>query len=172
MSEPSGDFLNVRDAWPEELDEVAIVIGAAYREYALLFPSEAWETYARNIVDVRSRLGETELIVAERSGNILGVVTFYPDGSRPGGEGWPAGWAGIRLLAVHPKYRGQGIARALMHECFRRCRELGIATVGLHTSEVMATARGMYERMGFVRADEFDFYPTDGTVVIAYLLDL
>jgi hypothetical protein len=37
---------------------------------------------------------------------------------------------------------------------------------------MMAVARAMYERMGFVRAPEFDFQPAPETVVMAYRLDL
>lgn len=149
-----------------------MVITAAYQEYAAFFEPAAWDTYAQNIADVRSRLAESDLIVAEQDGRILGAVTFYPDGSRAQHETWPAGWAGIRLLAVHPSSRGRGIGRALMAECLQRCRKRGVATVGLHTTEVMAVARKMYERMGFVRAPEFDFHPASGAVVMAYRFDL
>ena len=162
----------IRDARVEELDEVSEVLSAAYQQYAPSFPPQLWEDYSRDIADVRSRLGDAELIVADYDGRIAGAVTFYPDHSRPGGEGWPEGWSGIRLLAVHPHKRGLGIGRALTQECLRRSRERGIATVGLHTTEPMSVARKMYERMGFVRVPEFDFHPTRTLVVMAYQLDL
>ena len=54
----------------------------------------------------------------------------------------------------------------------RRCKELGVSTLLLHNMEEQATARGMYERMGFQRAPEFDFRPTEDRVVMAYKLDL
>lgn len=38
----------------------------------------AWERYIGEIVDVRSRLGESELIVAERAGRLVGTIGFYP----------------------------------------------------------------------------------------------
>jgi hypothetical protein len=37
---------------------------------------------------------------------------------------------------------------------------------------MMQTAMQMYERMGFVRAPEFDFRPTENTVIKGYRLDL
>ena len=119
--------------------------------------------------DVQSRMADSELIIAEINNHIAGAVTLYPQGSD---NGWPEGWAGIRLLAVHPDYRGQGIGRALMEECIRRCRERGTKTLGLHTTELMKVAREMYERMGFKRTHEFDFHPTPDNVVYAYRLDL
>ena len=55
-----------------------------------------------------------------------------------------------------------------MDECLRRSRQLGAHTLGLHTTELMAVARGMYERMGFLRVPEYDFHPlctnSDGTL--------
>jgi ribosomal protein S18 acetylase RimI-like enzyme len=59
-----------------------------------------------------------------------------------------------------------------MEYCINRCRELGIKTIGLHTATLMDVARRMYERMGFVRVQEYDFHPTPDTVVMAYRLDL
>ncbi len=121
-----------------------------------------------DIMNVRSRLNESQLIVAEMRQQLIGAVTLYLNTHRSEQQRWPRGWAGIRLLGVHPSYRAHGIGRALMKECLRRCRKEGITTVGLHTTEMMDVARRMYERMGFVRVTKFDFYPRPGTVVMAY----
>ena len=141
-------------------------------EYASQLPSEMWDQYHSNMKDVRSRLGESELIVAIYRGRIAGAVTFYPDGRHYGTPDWPEDLAVLRLLAVHPDTRRLGIGRALTDECIRRCKELGVSTLLLHNMEEQATARGMYERMGFQRAPEFDFRPTEDRVVMAYKLDL
>ena len=159
--------LTVRDARPEELDEVAAVILDSYRQYQKVMPPDSWEWYAANMVDVRSRLPISELIVAEFDGRIVGTVTFYPDGHRSGEGTWPEGWAGIRLVGVHPDVRGHGIAKALMQECLDRCRARGVVTLGLHTTEHMRVAKDMYERMGFVRINAHD-----GSTTMAYRLDL
>ena len=172
LTGPAGGQLLVRDARTGELDQVALVMRDAYQEYQASFPPEMWEVYARNIMDVRSRLGVSELIVAEHGGPVVGAVTFYPNAVQSEQEGWPPGWAGVRLLAVHPDARGLGIGRALMDECLRRARRGAAQAVGLHTSEVMRVARGMYVRMGFERTPEFDFHPGPGWVVMAYRLDL
>ena len=119
-----------------------------------------------------SRLGVADLIVAEVAGRLSGAVTFYPEASHSEREIWPAGWAGVRLLAVLPDARGLGIGKALMDECLRRCRQLAVPTLGLHTTEPMDVARGMYERMGFARTPEYDFHQNPGLVIMAYRLDL
>ena len=167
----------IRDATPEDLDEAADVISAAYAQYAPPRDSgktliDAFEEYRVDQRDVRSRLADSQLIVAEEDGRIVGTVTFYPPGSDKKGENWPLEWAAIRLLAVHPEARGKGIGRLLTDECLRRARSLGAPVVGLHTAHIMAVAQAMYERMGFTRYPENDFPITDDFVVVAYTLPL
>ena len=156
----------IRDVRLEELDAVADVILAAYEQYKVAMPPEVWEAYSRDIVDVRARIANAQLIVAEQDRKILGAVTFFADGSK--GENWPPGHTCIRLLAVSPEARGMGVGRALMEECIHRSHVLGALQVGLHTTEMMAVALAMYVRMGFTRAPEFDFNPAPGITVAAF----
>lgn len=167
MSHPS-----LRDARAEELDAAAAVMVAAYDEYIPPGATGFLLGYREEIRDVRSRLAEASLIVAAERDRILGAVTYYPDGYRDIYARWPSNWAGFRLLGVHPDARGRGIGRLLTEECIRRARQAGCAAVGLHTTEFMPVARGMYERMGFLRIPEHDFWPIPQLHVMAYWLDL
>lgn len=172
-----GDLV-IRDARPDELDAVADLLDASFAQYmpgsdAPADRRAAFDAYRVELRDVRARLHDSVLIVAEDTGTVLGAVTLYtPRGDEPVGDGWPAGWAAIRLLAAHPRARGRGIGRALTEECLRRARALGAPVVGLRTTELMSVARAMYERMGFTRIPEYDFYPTPDFCVMAYRLDL
>jgi ribosomal protein S18 acetylase RimI-like enzyme len=164
--------LCLRDARPDDLDRVALLLRDAYQEYAKFLPPPVWERYLQDIMNVRGRRDVAELIVAELGGELAGTVTLYLKAADSPPGGWPGGWAGVRLLAVHPSCRGKGIGRALMDECIRRCRQRGIRTIGLHTTVMMEVARGLYERMGFGRAPEYDFHPRPEVAVMAYRLDL
>lgn len=164
--------LFIRNARLDELDEVSLLLKEAYQQYENFIPPERWKSYLEDIIDMKSRLGESDLIVAELDRRLAGSVTLYLDGSGSFPEAWPRGWAVVRLLAVHPEYRDRGIGRALMDECIRRCRHAGISSIGLHTTEAMDIARRMYERMGFVRFPESDFRPAPDIVVMAYRLQL
>ncbi len=164
--------LKIRDARKEEMQEVALLLKKAYQQYAKFMPPDRWAGYLENIIDVPSRFSIADLIVAEVVGRLAGTVTLYIEPSSVAEEGWPPGWAGIRLLGVHPDFRGQGIGKALMEECTRRCLAKGITTIGLHTSELMAVAVKMYEEMGFQRAPEYDFHPAPNVTVMAYKLNV
>lgn len=162
----------IRDVRSDELDEVSLLLSDAYRQYQNFIPPERWKAYLEDIMDVSSRVDESELIVAELDHRLAGCVTLYLDGSKSFTNAWPAGWAVVRLLAVHPDFRGRCVGHALMEECIRRCRKARIKTIGLHTTEIMEVARHMYERMGFVRVPEHDFHPAPGITVMAYRLQL
>jgi GNAT superfamily N-acetyltransferase len=168
----NNELILVRDARLEELDKISLLLKEAYQQYQSMLPSDAWNYYVEDIMNVRSRFNESQLIVAEVNKQLVGTVTLYLNTHSSAQGGWPRGWAVIRLLAVHPSYRRRGIGRALMEECLRRCRKEGITRVGLHTTEMMDVARRIYERMGFIRVPKFDFHPRPGVVVMAYQLDL
>ncbi|WP_394237346.1 GNAT family N-acetyltransferase [Niallia oryzisoli] len=79
----------------------------------------------------------------------------------------------IRMLAVNKKYKGQGIAEALIKECIRISKAKGYQYIGLHTADFMKNAMRLYTRMGFVRIPQFDFQPAnDGIIVKAFQLSI
>ena len=78
------------------------------------------------------------------------VVFYFPPGRCGRRKTFPREWASLRLLGVARSARGRGLSRRLTEWCIARARQQGAAEIGLHTSEAMTTARGLYERMGFV----------------------
>jgi ribosomal protein S18 acetylase RimI-like enzyme len=162
----------LRDARPDEASAIGALLQAAYAQYEPNYTLEGWQRYYGMLGEVGSHFEHAEVIVAERDGELAGAVMFYADGSKSEQGDWPPGWAGILRLAVHPNYRGRGLARILTEECVRRCRTAGIPTIALHATEWMAVSRGMYERMGFVRDESFDFHTRSGVLAMGYRLDL
>lgn len=169
--------MNIRQARPDELDSVSQLLDDAWREYDSQVTGSPerlaiYRGYRARVIDVRSRIDESLLLVAERDGVLVGTVTYYWPVDEHPEDDWPPGWAGIRLLGVHPDARGQGIGRALTQECIRRARADGATHVGLHSTVLMRIARDMYERMGFVRHPSHDFNGGDDFVIEAYVLAL
>ena len=166
--------MQIRDASPNDQDAIRDLTLAAYQEYAAQFPAH-WEDYRQNILTTLGLATSAEQIVAEQNGTILGSVLLFPAGIigfKPDGAPVTSPCPEVRLLAVVPSSRGQGIGAELMEECVRRARRSGAAVLTLHTTNMMQSALRLYERMGFVRSPELDFHPAPDLTVEGYLLNL
>jgi GNAT superfamily N-acetyltransferase len=157
----------IRDAAPDERDAMQAMTLVAYEQYAEALSRVWWERYRQVLLDALGATEPVARIVAARDGQIVGGVLLYPPSLEAERE-LPM----IRLLAVSPSARGDGVGRMLMDECLRRARQSGAPAITLHTMEIMAVARRMYEGMGFVRAPETDFTPGPDLLVMGYRLAL
>ena len=160
--------LLIRDARDGDREAIQNVTLSAYQEYAMIMPAH-WEDYRQNILDTLAEVKPAEQIVAEQAGAIVGTVLMYPAGTildRPDETTNSLEWPEVRLLAVAPAARGQGVGAALMQECIRRARRAGVAALTLHTTDMMQVAMRMYERMGFVRMPQLDFYPAEDEDIV------
>jgi ribosomal protein S18 acetylase RimI-like enzyme len=158
--------LELRTARPEECPEVGELLVRVYVGEGHSPPERASGLRA-----VEPLAAEGELLVArdEREG-VVGTVTFALNGTAQA-EIARQGEAEIRLLAVAPATRGQGIGEALVAESIRRARERGCQRLVLSTRPTMALAQRLYTRLGFVRAPERDWNKV-GSPRIVYTLEL
>jgi predicted N-acetyltransferase YhbS len=170
----------IRPALKRESPEVASVIEAAFAQYQSEVPPRIFEAYLADLRHLDDHWAESEMLVAERGGRIVGTVAFYGDASTEG-LGLPKEWAGFRRLAVHPAVRGHGIGQALTRACIDAARKRGAPALGIHTSSFMQAACRIYEDVGFLRCPEYDLRAVDilgldedaGEVaVIAYKLEM
>ncbi|MCZ8521705.1 MULTISPECIES: GNAT family N-acetyltransferase [Paenibacillus] len=173
MSTPAG--LHIREAGPDEWDSAVHLSAQAYSEYKMNYSDEFWEGYK---LSMRTSWYRDDLpvdrLVAVRDGRLLGCLLLYPPVKRLY-ERLAADipYREIRLLAVDPSARGQGIATSLIRECAERAKSGGDAFLGLHTTQQMPAAVRLYRSLGFERAPEFDFPGSDEhTLVEAYRLPL
>ena len=172
--------VQLREAKPADYDAAAAVLHAAHSQFADVLPAPIYRAYMANILDVRSRLVDSHLLVADLGGEIVGTITYYPDASREGWD-WPSAWAGIRAAGVVPHARGLGVGRRLVEACIAQAKVQGVEAICLHTAEFMDAAIILYERLGFRRRPEFDqdissFFQAAGFEspinVMGYWLDL
>jgi GNAT superfamily N-acetyltransferase len=174
MTDPAPE-LQIRDARRDDEESILGVTLSGYQEYAKPMAG-MWEAYRQNIVETLANPAPAEQIVAERSGTIVGAVLLYPAGgvigTDPQGTPIRLTWPEVRLLAVPPDYRGQGVGAALMDECIRRARAARATALTLHTSDMMQAAMRMYGRLGFARYPEIDFHPAPEVTIKGYRLEL
>ncbi|MFD1174921.1 GNAT family N-acetyltransferase [Paenibacillus puldeungensis] len=162
----------IREARSEEREAIAKLILEAYQQYAFEMPRPRWEEYRDAIRNSVFGNAPYARIVAELGGEIVGSVQLFLSseaayGKPEMGIDSPI----IRLLAVSPYTRGRGIAKLLIQEAARKSVRLGATTLNLHTSDMMAAAVKLYEKLGFERAYETD--TTNGeTLVKGYRIEL
>ena len=165
--------VHIRDARADEWAAIANLTLAAYAEYATVMEPVAWSALAQAVRTALASDEVAERIVAEHDGELVGSVLLYPPQvDTYHGALAPTSVPEVRLLAVAPAARGQGVGRALMRECIERARRAGATELGLHTSDSLRVAIHLYERLGFVRAPAYDFQPNGAEVVKAYRLPL
>ncbi|PSB59070.1 GNAT family N-acetyltransferase [Chamaesiphon polymorphus] len=140
----------VRDAFTHEFDDIAKLLVEAYSEYASALTPENWQTMQTNLSKITEVAQQGRLIIAQLDRELVGAVVYCPPGTSDTRIFQPE-WASLRMLAVSPQHRGQGIGAQLSSECIRRAKEDEAEIIGLHTSELMLPAIRMYERLGFDR---------------------
>lgn len=128
---------------------VGYLLLEAYADYADRIGPEAWARMSNGLVQAAGRLSEAEVAGVRGPAGLDAVVFYFPSG-KSDGKIFPRHWASLRLLGVARSARGRGLSRRLTEWCIGRARQQGATQIGLHTSEAMTTARGLYERMGFV----------------------
>ncbi|QHT62634.1 GNAT family N-acetyltransferase [Paenibacillus lycopersici] len=164
--------LTIRDATAADRDAVLQVTLDAYTQYSEALPADRWGPYRSSILASFDKEGPIAKIAAIEDGRIVGSVQLFI-GSDAAYGAPELGIAGpiIRYLAVPPEHRGKGIATALIREAVSRSVSLGAEWLHLHTSDMMASAVGLYERLGFERAVDADIMNGE-TLVKCYRLDL
>jgi len=155
----------IRHVRPAEFDRVGDLVVNAY---AAMFELGDYEEELRR-VDDRSR--HAEVVVAVIDGSVAGTLTYVPSlGPYAEGDDPDAAW--IRMLAVAPEFRGQGIGAALVEWCVRRARDSGRQRLVLHTTDPMTDAQRLYTRLGFSRAPDLDWQPDAELWLRGYRMEL
>lgn len=164
----------IRNADKEELQFIREQRIAAYAEHAEEINDDHWQGLKNAISSVGDIQPGAEMIVAEIDGKILGSVVLFP-AKTDAYEGYveELEYPEIRMLAVSPEARGEGVAKALITESIRRAKEKDYNSIGLHTGSFMKNAIKLYEYFGFERTPQYDFEPAnDGIIVKAFKLSI
>jgi ribosomal protein S18 acetylase RimI-like enzyme len=159
--------ITIREARGDEHDEAGRATASAYAEFAR--PGDGdWEEYLARIADVSGRASRTTILVAVDDDRIVGSATLELSSRVEEPEDPPLRphEAHIRMLGVDPAARGRGVGTLLMEACERLAIARGKSLMTLHTTQRMAAAQRMYERLGYVRGQDRVF--PDGFVLLSY----
>ncbi|PQZ91169.1 GNAT family N-acetyltransferase [Arthrobacter sp. MYb227] len=168
---PEASTLVIREAVPADYPHIARITVASYLD-AGHFEDPNHE-YMQFVQQVAARHAQTEILVAERDGVVIGSVTLV----RPGSDYADIALEGeleFRMLVVDPKVQRSGAGRALLNALIARAREIeDVHTVSLTTGGHWVAARALYEADGFQHASERDWYvPNTEIVLVVYTLKL
>lgn len=147
-------MVRVREADGDEFDRVGQLTVDAYLE---IFGHDGLHGYEHELRDVTARASAgTVLVAVDEQERLVGAVAYVPGPGTQMSEFADDDAAGIRMLAVDPARQHHGAGRCLVDACVALAREEGKRRVLLHSTDAMAIARALYERMGFRRDPERD----------------
>jgi len=154
--------LLIRETTAQELSQVEELLLAAYGQYAQCISEELWNGYRDDMIHNVRESNTWHKLHAEYGGEIVGSVFLYQSALNAyESVDLTVEEPFIRLLAVHPSVRGKGVATALIRESARIAASHGASNLFLHTSDIMADAVRLYEKLGFERVPEHEHYSGD-----------
>lgn len=140
-----------RQGTTDDLNDLKKLALASWSRFQHQLTAENWTLLHNNLSNEHTF---TELlsnsyciICSTEEGRIIGMAFLVPSGNPT--EIYDKDWCYIRYVSVDPDFDGQGIGKKLTALCIEKAKQDGEKTIALHTSELMANARHIYESMGF-----------------------
>ena len=129
----------LRSADASDASAISATLREAFAEFEALYTPAAFRATTPTTDQIRTRMAEGPVWVAERDGRVVGTVAAVPRN----GELY------IRSMAVRPAVRGEGIAARLLQavESFATARQY--RRLVLTTTPFLTAALQLYEREGF-----------------------
>lgn len=135
------DGFAIRDWAPGKDDEELFeVIETAFSEWKDRGPPQTLEDWRASVLEHVAVRPDVTPVVTEGA-RIVGAAVGMNYEESPLDEGW------VQQLAVRREVRGRGLGTALLHESFRRFRDLGQTQAGLSTDS-RTGALALYEQVG------------------------
>jgi ribosomal protein S18 acetylase RimI-like enzyme len=158
---------NINDL--NQLNKLAI---KSWQHFEQDLTAENWEKLKKNLLDDNTFITLLELshcIVCENDKKeIIGMGFLVPHGNPT--EIFDEKCCYIRFVSVDPEFSGQGIGRKLTEMCIQFAIDNKEQSIALHTSEMMNSARHIYESLGFKILKELE--PRLGKKYWLYTLDI
>ena len=144
-----------RIATPEDKEQLQTLGLKAYGQFEKVLTEKNWHTmdaFLRGAKSYTDLLSKATCFVCEAEGKLIGMAFVVRRGNPT--DIFDSDWSYIRMVGVDPAHGGQGIGKNLTRMCVAHARESGEKIIALHTSELMDTARHIYEHVGFEKMKE------------------
>ncbi|MGV3625081.1 MAG: GNAT family N-acetyltransferase [Archangium sp.] len=143
----------------EPRDDVAIgelLVASFVEQYAKKMPDVVvTERRRAELRNVAAKREVATVWVAEKNGEVAGTVALWAPGA-PHSEAWLPNAACLRHLAVGAAHRGGEVSKLLLDAAEGWARDHRCTAVCLHVRRGVAGVRALYERRGYLRAQEGD----------------
>ena len=150
-------------------DEVESLADLTVRVYEAIDATEGGE-YLPHLRDVAGRMQTCTVLVAVEDGAVIGGVAYVP-GPGEWSDRAKEGEAEFRMLVVDPDHQRKGVGEALTQACIDLARRDERDLVILSQRSLTAAHR-LYDRLGFVRAPDRDWYISPEVDLLCFTLTL
>ncbi len=152
-----GDIVLRYETTPEDIDRIVQKHRALYED-EFGFDS-AFGDYVEHSLEEKIE----RIWIAESDASFAGCIGLVEANDRTGQ---------LRWFLVEPEMRGKGVGKALMEAFLEYCRSKGYETIFLWTVDKLPAARSMYERFGFILAEQKPEARIWGQILIEQRWDL
>ena len=139
----------IRSAGPADAVAIVALLRDSFAEQQSEFSAEAFAASTPGVDEVRQRIADDLVWVAENSSGIVGTVTASPRSS----------YLYVRSFVVGPRARGSGTGALLLAEVDRVAVARGVA-MELDTTLFQPAAGVLYQRFGFEETKRHEIYGT------------
>lgn len=143
-------MITIRHATSADLEQITDLFDL----YRIFYRKGSDRAAAKNYLQDRLKNKESEIIVAEEEGKLVGFTQLYPQFSSTRMKKF---WV-LNDLFVLEIYRGLGVGKALIKGAQQFCRDNASAGLLLETEKTNVIGNKLYPSCGFKGYEESNFY--------------
>ena len=141
-----------------DLESVKLLAIKSWSQFKPELSPENWQLLFNNLnhnKTYRELFSTSQCFVCLAEDDKMIGMSFLVSSGHPT-EIYDVSWSYIRFVTVDPDFAGMGIGKKLTQLCIEAAKKNKEKVIALHTSEMMNSARHIYEQAGFVRVKELE----------------
>lgn len=150
--------MKIRQGNLQDLKQIKELAIKEWTQFKNVLTPENWEKLYHSLTNDKTYpdlLKQSDSFVYENDKNEIIAFAFLVPSGNPT-DIYNNQQSYIRFVTASQNYSGQKIGQTLTKKCVQKAKENGEKHVALHTSEMMNTARYVYEKLGFKIVKELE----------------